>query len=63
MKKKKDLASADRFMVLNTCARSSVLPRFSSTGLLLSLSRSGGVVTWGSVPVTAQGALKSYVET
>jgi hypothetical protein len=50
------LASADAFMVLDTCANSDVMPRYPQTGALMTAS-SGAATTWGSDVVTAQGGI------
>jgi hypothetical protein len=49
------MSSHDKFIVLDTCATSSVLPRFAGRGFAVDVSSTGAVVSWGVAPVTASG--------
>jgi hypothetical protein len=51
----KDLSSSDHFMILNTCAEESAIPRFAAMGFFFQTTSSGGTVTWGSTSPTAAG--------
>ena len=54
------LHAADRYFILDTCGSSPAPPRFAGAGVdefNSSLRLSESTVSWGSVPVTAQGGL------
>lgn len=56
-----DLSSANRFLVLDTCAEIGVkleygvIPRFSTFGSVVMVTSSGQEISWGSVRITAAG--------
>ena len=51
------LSSTDRFLLMDTCAMNTVLPRSGPAGIPGSVSSSGAIIRWDSSAITAAGGL------